>query len=65
MVEAVGSRSSVVKKHELQPGTSYSVYVKATTVKGDGVGSDPVILLTPSNGMHEELHLIARECTHF
>ena len=56
MVEAVGSRNSVVKKDELQPGTNYSVYVKAITVKGDGVGSDPVILQTPSKGMHEELH---------
>jgi len=65
MVEEVGSRSSVVKKHELQPGTSYSVYVKATTEKGESVGSDPVILQTLSKGMREELHLIARECTHF
>jgi len=65
MVKAVGSQSSVVKKDKLKPGTKYSVYVKATTVKGDGVGSDPVILQTPSKGMHVELDLISRECTHF
>ena len=59
VVEAVGSRSSVFKKDELNPGTKYSVYVKATTVKGDGVRSDPVILQTPSKGMQEELDLIS------
>lgn len=65
MVKAVSARSSVVKKDELKPGTKYSVYVKAATVKGDGVGSDPVIVQTPSKGMHEELDLISRGCTHF
>jgi len=65
VVEAVSARRSVIKKDELKPGTKYSVYVKATTVKGDGVGSDPVILQTPSKGMHVELDLISRECTHF
>lgn len=65
IVKAVSARSSVVKKDELKPGTKYSVYVKAATVKGDGVGSDPVIVQTPSKGMHEELDLISRGCTHF
>ena len=60
MVKAVGSQSSVVKKDKLKPGTKYSVYVKATTVKGDGAGSDPVVLYTPSKGMHEELIFIDR-----
>ena len=64
-IEAVSARSSVVKKDELKPGTKYSVYVKATTVHGDGVGSDPVIVQTPSKGMHEELDLISRGCTYF
>ena len=54
MAEAVSARQSVIRKDELKPGTKYSVYVKATTVKGDGAGSDPVILHTPSKGMLEE-----------
>ena len=65
VVEKVISRRSVIKKDELKPGTKYIVYVKATTVEGDGVGSDPVILQTPSKGIHEQLDLISRECTHF
>ena len=64
-VEAVSARSSVVKKDELKPGTKYSVCVKASTVQRDGVGSDPVMVQTPSKGMHEELGLISRSCTHF
>ena len=58
VVEAVNARRSVIKKDELKPGTKYSVYVKATTVKGDGAGSDPVVLYTPSKGMHEKLIFI-------
>ena len=65
VVEAVSTRRSVIRKDELKPGTKYTVYVKATTVKGDGVGSDPVIVHTPSKGIHEELGLIVRECTEF
>ena len=65
VVEAVSTRRSVIRKEELKPGTKYTVYVKATTVKGDGVGSDPVIVHTPSKGIHEELGLIVRECTGF
>ena len=65
VVEAVSARRSVVRKDELKPGTKYTVYVKATTVKGDGVGSDPVIVHTPSKGIHEELDLILRECNEF
>ena len=56
----MSARSSLVKKDELKPGTKYTVYVKATTVKGDGVGSDFVIVQTPSKGMHEKLDLISR-----
>ena len=55
VVEKVSARRSVIKKDELKPGTKYSVYVKATTVEGDGVGSDPVVLFTPSEGVHKEL----------
>ena len=58
VVEAVSSRRSVIKKDELKPGTEYSVYVKATTVKGDGARSDPVVLQTPSKGKREELVFI-------
>ena len=66
MVEAVIARRSVIQMDELKPGTKYIVYVnKATTVEGDGVGSDPVILQTPSKGIHEQLDLISRECIHF
>ena len=65
MVEAVSSRRSVIKKDELKPGTEYRVYVKAVTVKGDGAGSDPVVLRTPSKGMREELDFIDVKCTHF
>ena len=64
MVEAVSARRSVIKEDELKPGTKYNVYVKATTVEGDGVRSDPVILQTPSKGIQEELDLILRKCTH-
>ena len=59
VVEAVSARRSVIKKDELKPGTTYSVYVKATTVKGDGVGSDPVVVDTPSKGMHEEVFFLS------
>ena len=65
VVEAVIAQRSVIKMDELKPGTKYIVYVKATTVEGDGVGSDPVILQTPSKGIHEQLDLISREDTHF
>ena len=65
VLEAVGARSSFVKKDELKPGTKYTVYVKAATVQGDGVGSDPVVVQTPSKGMHKELDLISRGCTQF
>ena len=61
VVEAVRARRSVIRKDKLKPGTKYTVYVKATTIKGDGVGSDPVIVHTPSNGIREELDLILRE----
>ena len=54
VVEAASARRSVIRKDELKPGTKYTVYVKATTVKGDGAGSDPVVLHTPSKGMLEE-----------
>lgn len=63
VVESVSARRSVVKEDELKPGTKYSVYVKATTVKGDGVGSDPVELNTPSIGMHGELIFFDMKCT--
>ena len=65
LVEAVIARRSVIRMDELKPGTKYIVYVKATTAEGDVVGSDPVILQTPSKGIHEQLDLISRECTHF
>jgi len=56
VIEKVSARRSVILKDvELKPGTKYSVYVKATTVKGDGAGSDPVLLYTPLKGMHEKL----------
>ena len=65
VVEAVSARRSVIRKDELKPGTKYIVYVKATTVKGDGARSDPVVLHTPSKGMHNELVFIDIKCTHF
>lgn len=65
VVEAVSARRSVIRKDELKPGTKYIVYVKATTVKGDGARSDPVVLHTPSKGMHNELVFIDMKCTHF
>lgn len=65
VAEAVSSRRSVIRKEELKPGTEYYVYVKATTVKGDGVGSHPVVLQTPSKGMREELDFIDMKCTYF
>lgn len=51
MVLDESARSTVIKKGLLKPGTEYSVYVRATTIKGDGSGSDPVLLKTPSKGM--------------
>ena len=64
VVEKVSARRSIILKDELKPGTKYSVYVKATTVKGDGVGSNPVVLYTPSKGMHGELVFVDVGCTH-
>ncbi len=55
VVEAVSSRRTVIKKGVLKPGTKYTVYVKATTVKGDGAQSIPVVLHTPSECMCEKL----------
>ena len=55
VIEKVSARRSVILKDELKPGTKYSVYVKSTTVKGDGARSDPVSLYTPSKGMREKL----------
>ena len=51
MVLDESARSTVIKKGLLKPGTEYSVYVRATTIKGDGSGSVPVVLKTPSKGM--------------
>ena len=65
VVEAVSVRMSVIRKDELKPGTKYTVYVKATTVKGDGVESDSVVLHTPSEGMRDEVVFIDMKCTHF
>ena len=65
VVEAVSARRSVIRKDELKPGTKYTVYVKATTVKGDGTRSDPVILHTPSKGMRDELGFTDMKCSHF
>ncbi|KAL9973643.1 hypothetical protein ACROYT_G020124 [Oculina patagonica] len=48
VVEGVSSRRTVIKKGVLKPGTKYSVYVKATTVRGDGARSSPVVVQTPS-----------------
>ena len=45
------ARSTLIKKGLLKPGTEYSVYVRATTVKGYGSRSDPVVLKTPSKGI--------------
>ena len=53
MVEAVNARRSVIRKDELKPGTKYTVYVKAFTVKGDGTESNRVVLYTPSEGMRD------------
>lgn len=65
VVVAVSARRSVIRKDELKPGTKYTVYVKAFTGKGPGVGSDPVVLHTPSKGMRDKLIFIDRICTHF
>jgi len=66
VAEVVSARRSVIKKDELKPGTKYSVYVKASTVKGYGVGSDPVEVDTPSKGMQEELvFFIDMKCGHW
>ena len=65
VVEAVSARRSVIRKDELKPGTKYTVYVKAATVKGDGARSDPVVLHTPSKGMRDALVFINMKCTHF
>ena len=53
VVEAVNARRSVIRKDELKPGTKYTVYVKAFTVKGDGTESNRVVLYTPSEGMRD------------
>ena len=58
VVEAVSARRSVIRKDELKPGTKYTVYVKATTVKGDGAPSYTVELHTPSKGMRDALAFI-------
>ena len=54
VVEAVSSRRTVIKKGVLKPGTKYSVYVRATTVMGDGVRSNPVVVQTPSEGIQDD-----------
>ena len=56
VVGAVSSRRTIIKKEVVRPGTKYNVYVKATTRNGsgDGVQSDPVVLETPSEGMHDQ-----------
>ena len=55
VIEAVSSRRTIIKMDVLRPGTKYSVYVKATTNKGEGVQSGPVVVETPSEGMHVKL----------
>ena len=65
VVEAVSARWSVIRKDELKPGTKYTVYVKATTVKGDGDKSDSAVLRTPSEGMRDEVVFIDIKCTYF
>ena len=62
VVEAVSSRRTVIKKQVLRPGTKYSVYVKATTIKGGGVRSDPVVVETPSEGMLEDFSCFVLFC---
>ena len=53
MVLDENARSTLIKKGLLKPGTEYSVYVRATTVKGYGSRSDPVVLKTPSKGIRK------------
>ena len=45
------SRSTEIGVEKLKPGTEYSIYVKASTVKGYGAESDRVERKTPSKRM--------------
>ena len=45
------SRSTEIGVEKLKPGTEYSIYVKARTVKGYGAESDRVERKTPSKRM--------------
>ena len=43
-------RSFEIMERELDPGTEYTVYVTASTSKGEGDQSDSIIVNTPAQG---------------
>ena len=50
VVKSETSRYTVITKAKLKPGTTFTVYVTAFTVKGEGATSDAKIVNTPSKG---------------
>ena len=44
------SRSTVIRKALLKPGTAFTVYVTAITREGEGARSESVVVNTPSTG---------------
>ena len=44
------SRFTAIRKALLQPGTEFTVYVTASTRKGEGAQSESVVVNTPSTG---------------
>ena len=58
LVESKTSRYTSITKEKLKPGTEYTIYVTAFTVKGKGAASDAVSVSTPAKGNSQQHHCV-------
>ena len=58
LVESKTSRHTCIKKDRLKPGTEYTIYVTAFTVRGEGAPSDAVTVRTPAKGNSQHHHSV-------
>ena len=58
LVESKTSRYTSITKEKLKPGTEYTIYVTAFTVKGKGAASDAVSVSTPAKGNSQQHYCV-------
>ena len=58
LVESKTSRYTSITKEKLNPGTEYTIYVTAFTVKGEGAQSNAVLVSTPAKGNSQHHHCV-------